>query len=161
MKSSSNADLISEVGYQLLKMRLLPLADVVTPNLLEAEKLAEQEITNVQETKEAASHIQMLGPKSVLITGCCFKDEDTVSDMLDKGDRYIKFSSEKLDKEEMRGTGCLLSTSIAANLALDRSLMEAITEAEKYCRQKILASKNIGSGEVYQSDLSQFEVGTE
>ncbi len=61
----------------------------------------------------------------------------------------------------MRGTGCLLSTSIAANLALDRSLMEAITEAEKYCRQKILASKNIGSGEVYQSDLSQFEVGTE
>ncbi len=158
LKSSSGYDLISEVGYQLLKVRLLPISNIITPNLMEAEKLAEMKIETYEEAKEAARMIKMLGPQNVLITGGHFAENDTVSDILYNGNKYFRLTGPRVEKGLIRGTGCLISTSIACNLGLKQTTKDAVTEAEKYCRQKIIDSRKIESTGVYQSDLKESEI---
>lgn len=158
LKSSSGSNLIGEVGYHLLKVRLLPLANIVTPNLPEAEKLSEMTISNFDEATEAARLIHMLGPQSVLITGGHFLEGENVTDIFYNGNKCYKLSGPRLDKENVRGTGCILSASIACKLAKGKSTLEAVSSSEKYCRNKIKKSRKSSENGIYQTEISKFGV---
>ena len=142
--SSSGKRLLTRSGLEGLKKHLLPLASLVTPNIKEAELLSGIKIKSNSDRKKAARAILKTGVRAVLITGGHLKGnpEDLLLDA--KGDQL--FSSERLSKADMHGTGCVFSAAIAARLAKGVSLREAIEDAKVYVGQAIVGGVSSGNG---------------
>lgn len=150
--------MISKSGYSLLQPeaktalieKLLPLADVLTPNLPEAEAILEEKyqkefkITNVDEMVLAAEEIHKLGPKYVLIKGGHL--EGKAVDVLYDGKAMTFLETERINTKNTHGTGCTLSSAIAANLALGFSIVESVKKAKEYITTAIEQSLEIGKG---------------
>jgi hydroxymethylpyrimidine/phosphomethylpyrimidine kinase len=129
--ATSGTRLLSRDGIRALRNRLLPLCDVVTPNLEEAAELAGVAIRNESDRAEAARRIADLGPRAVLITGG-HGPGDRVRDVLWDGRRLRVFDHRRIDTLALHGTGCVLSAALAANLALGFGLEDAAARAIRY-----------------------------
>jgi hydroxymethylpyrimidine/phosphomethylpyrimidine kinase len=129
---------------EALAKRLLPLAAVVTPNLHEASALAGMSVTTEREMEEAARRIHAFGPRTVLVKGGHL--EDSATDILWDGARFTRFPGERLASASTHGTGCALSSAIAACLARGRALEEAVREAKAYVRAAIQEGFQAGRG---------------
>jgi hydroxymethylpyrimidine kinase / phosphomethylpyrimidine kinase / thiamine-phosphate diphosphorylase len=142
--SSSGKRLLTRDGLEALKKHLLPLASLVTPNIKEAELLSGVKIKSESDRKKAARIILKTGVKAALITGGHLKGnpEDLLLD--DKGVRI--FSSERLSKTDMHGSGCVFSAAIAARLAKGIPLQKAIEYAKEYVGQAIVGGIASGNG---------------
>ncbi|HEY5561485.1 MAG TPA: bifunctional hydroxymethylpyrimidine kinase/phosphomethylpyrimidine kinase [Clostridiaceae bacterium] len=150
--------MISKSGYSLLQPeakralieKLLPLADVLTPNIPEAEAILrevfkkEVKIENVDQMIKASKEIHKLGPKYVLIKGGHL--EGKAIDILFDGIKATYIESERIDTKNTHGTGCTLSSAIAANLALGYSTVESVQKAKEYITMAIEHSLDIGKG---------------
>jgi len=144
--SSSNYPLLDKKGIILLKEQLLPLATIVTPNLNEAAVLAGmKKVSNPEDMKQAAIKIKGLGPLFVLIKGGHLKtvnsEQLTVNskkavDILYDGKKFKTFASKMIDKE-MHGTGCILSSAIAAGMAKGMNVEGAVRKAKIYTTKSI------------------------
>jgi len=137
--------LLREDAIEALKEDLIPLAMVVTPNLSEAEVLTGLNIKNIDDMKEAARKIYKLGPKNVLIKGGHLLSNQAV-DLLYNGESFKEFSSERINTKNTHGTGCTLSSAIAAGLAQEREVEEAVEIAKRYITLAIKNSLAIGHG---------------
>jgi hydroxymethylpyrimidine/phosphomethylpyrimidine kinase len=137
--------LLREDAIEALKEDLIPLAMVVTPNLSEAEVLTGLKIKNIDDMKKAARKIYKLGPKNVLIKGGHLLSNQAV-DLLYNGESFIEFSSERINTKNTHGTGCTLSSAIAAGLAQEREVEEAVEIAKRYITLAIKNSLAIGHG---------------
>ena len=145
--------MISKSGYKLLKddavesvkIRLLPLALVATPNIHEAELLSGLRIDSAEKMKEAARRIHGFGPRSVLVKGghASFNE---AADLLFDGERFHTFMSEFIDTKNTHGTGCTYSAAITARLALGEPLLTAVGKAKTYITRAIRHSLAIGKG---------------
>jgi hydroxymethylpyrimidine/phosphomethylpyrimidine kinase len=135
LQPEARAALISDV---------LPLAEVVTPNLHEAAALAGMAVETEADMEEAARRIGGLGPRNVLVKGGHLKDAAT--DVLWDGRTLRRFTAPRLDSPHTHGTGCTLSAAIAAGLARGRALGEAIGEAKRYVTAAIAAGFQAGRG---------------
>ena len=150
--------MISKSGFSLLKpeskktliQNLLPLADLITPNIPEAEEILKEigsSIINIK-TKEdmcdACKELIKLGCKNVLLKGGHLYGE--AIDVLFNGEEFHYFTSERIDTKNTHGTGCTLSSTITANLARGLSMEEAISEAKRYITVAIKHSLDIGKG---------------
>jgi hydroxymethylpyrimidine/phosphomethylpyrimidine kinase len=124
--------------------RVLPLAEVVTPNLHEASALAGMTVTDEKEMEEAARRIHARGPRHVLVKGGHLPDAAT--DILWDGRAFTRFTATRLDSRNTHGTGCTLSAAIAAGLAHGRPLAEAIREAKAYVTAAIREGFPTGRG---------------
>jgi hydroxymethylpyrimidine/phosphomethylpyrimidine kinase len=144
-RASSGATLLSPAGFRELRRTLLPLADLVTPNLEEAAELAGVEIVTESDRREAARRIARLGPRAVLITGG-HAAGDRVSDLLWEGRRFRDFEHRRIATTATHGTGCTLSAAIAANLALGRELDDAVGRGISYVRAALRRGVFPGSG---------------
>jgi hydroxymethylpyrimidine kinase / phosphomethylpyrimidine kinase / thiamine-phosphate diphosphorylase len=142
--ASSGKRLLTRSGVEALKKHLLPIASLVTPNIKEAELLSGVKIKSESDRKKAARIILKTGVKATLITGGHLKGnpEDLLLD--DKGVRI--FSSERLSKIDMHGSGCVFSAAIAARLAKGIPLQEAIEYAKEYVGQAIVGWVASGNG---------------
>ena len=129
---------------QALAERLFPMAMVVTPNLHEAGALAGLPVTTEKEMEEAARRILALGARTVLVKGGHLKDSAT--DILWDGTRFMRFEGARLASSSTHGTGCTLSSAIAAGLALGRDLERAIREAKAYVTASIREGFQAGRG---------------
>jgi hydroxymethylpyrimidine/phosphomethylpyrimidine kinase len=123
---------------------LLPLALVVTPNLHEAGALAEMSVTTERDMEEAARRILALGPRNVLVKGGHLHDSAT--DILWNGRDLSRFTAPRLDSTNTHGTGCTLSSAIAACLARGHALRDAIGEAKAYVTAAIREGFQAGRG---------------
>ena len=120
--------MISKSGYPLLQpeacatliSELLPLATLVTPNLPEAEAISGMQVTKKEEMRPVAEKIIALGAKAVLVKGGHLSD--TADDLLFDGQQEKWFAGERIATKNTHGTGCTLSSSLAANLAKGLSL---------------------------------------
>ena len=123
---------------------ILPLAEVVTPNLHEASVLAGMTVTTEKDMDEAARRIHGRGPRSVLVKGGHLAD--TATDVLWDGHALTRFPGPRLASLNTHGTGCTLSAAIAAGLALGRPLAEAVREAKAYVTAAIREGFPTGRG---------------
>lgn len=132
-----------EVREALIR-ELIPLAFVVTPNISEAEVLAEMEITSAHGMKKAARIIHKFGAKNVVVKGGHLTGEAV--DVLYDGGKFYKFSSKRVNKKNTHGTGCAFSAAIATLLAKGKSVFEAVEEAKIYITEAIRSAYSIGAG---------------
>jgi hydroxymethylpyrimidine/phosphomethylpyrimidine kinase len=123
---------------------VVPLADVLTPNIPEAEKIAGMEIRNIEDMESAAKFIFDMGCRSVLVKGG-HGSGDAV-DILYNGKQFYHFSSERINTKNTHGTGCTYSSAIASNLALGFAMPEAVDRSKKYVTTAIRHSLAIGKG---------------
>jgi len=128
-----------------LKENLIHLAMVVTPNLDEAEVLSGLRIQNIEDVKEAARKIHKLGAKNVLIKGGHLLSAEAI-DFLYNGESFKEFKAERIDTKNTHGTGCTLSSAIAAGLAQGKEVEEAVSTAKRYITLAIQNSLEIGHG---------------
>jgi hydroxymethylpyrimidine/phosphomethylpyrimidine kinase len=148
LRSSSGADLLDEAGSHLLIERLLPLAEVVTPNLSEASTLTGLPIPNLEGMREAAAKLHSMGAANVVITGGDLeKATDLLSFRTSRGRiEQEVFKSERLKSNSTHGTGCAFSTALACHLAQDRGLPEAVLLSKAYVSAAITNAHPMGRG---------------
>ncbi|MEE2637758.1 MAG: bifunctional hydroxymethylpyrimidine kinase/phosphomethylpyrimidine kinase [Acidobacteriota bacterium] len=141
--ATSGRGLLDDDGVELMKSQLLPLAQVATPNRFEAEVLADRPIATLDDARQATARIRSLGVASVVITGGHFDGPDIV-DLLDDGQHYTELRGPRLHAENTHGTGCTFAAAVAAGLALDRPLIEAVRDAKHYVEGAIHRSVRFG-----------------
>lgn len=144
MAATSGARLINEEAIATLKEKLLPLAMLITPNIPEAQVLSEMQIRHEEDMVKAAKHIQQRYSCNVLIKGG--HQINDANDYLQTADHGQWFYGKRIDNPNTHGTGCTLSSAIAANLAKGFALEEAIQRAKDYISGALNAMLNLGKG---------------
>lgn len=144
MVSKSGFDLLAPEACNALIKKLLPLATLATPNLPEAERIVGFAVQDREAMVRAAEKIVELGAQNVLIKGGhLVKSAD---DFLYTKNGGMWFSSEHIETKNTHGTGCTLSSALAANLARGLPLPEAVKESKAYVTLAIRNSLDIGKG---------------
>ena len=145
MISKSKFSLLKAEAVDSLKTALIPLATVITPNIDEAELLAQQHIRNIDEAKSAAKGIAELGCHAVLVKGGHLTG-DTATDVLYCNGEWTFFQAEWIETKNTHGTGCTYSAAIATQLAQGKHLVDAIRTAKVYITGAIQHALDIGHG---------------
>ena len=144
MVSTSGSRLLEKEALEALREQLLPLATLITPNIPEAEVLSGLSIRDGRGMEEAARVIGDACGCAVLCKGGhAIRDADDV--LYDRG-RLRWFRGERIDNPNTHGTGCTLSSAIAANLALGLPLEEAVARAKDYLSGALRAMLDLGAG---------------
>jgi hydroxymethylpyrimidine/phosphomethylpyrimidine kinase len=147
LKSSSGADLLDPPGVRLLIERLIPLADVVTPNIDEAAVLSGMKVRDLEEMRSACAKLHEMGAPAVVITGGHLeKAIDLLSFTTKHGVQQEIFKAERQRSNSTHGTGCAFATAMACHLALDRGLAEAALLAKTYVTAAITYGQPVGRG---------------
>jgi len=144
MIAKSGDPLLEPAARSALKKAMLPLADLVTPNLPEAAALANMTVDDERAMVEAARRILGLGARAVLVKGGHLADSAT--DVLWDGRDLTRFPAPKLDSPNTHGTGCTYSSAIAAGLARGRALRDAIVEGKAFVTAAIREGFPAGHG---------------
>ena len=124
---------------------LFPLCDLITPNIVEAEEFLGGYIDDIPNMEEAGRILCEYGAKAVLVKGGDL-DGETSDDVLFDGENYTTFTAKRVESPNTHGTGCTLSSAIAANLALGKPLVEAVQSAKDYVTAAIENSYTVGKG---------------
>ncbi len=144
MISKSGYDLLQPEAKHALIHTLLPIADMVTPNIPEAEVITGMQIGTLEMMEQAAVAIAKHGPKYVLVKGGHL--ETDAVDVLYDGNSFKHFTSPRIETKHTHGTGCTLSAAIAANLAIGLPVEEAVLRAKRYITNAIEHGLAIGKG---------------
>ena len=146
MVATSGARLIEDEAIETLKERLLPLATVITPNIPEAEILADMTITDEAGMEKAAQILyERYGCAALVKGGHRINDaNDVLYAAPDQGP--VWFRGRRIDNPNTHGTGCTLSSAIASNLAKDYSLEESVERAKEYLSGALAAMLDLGKG---------------
>ena len=145
MVAKSGARLLEQEAIAALIDSLLPLAEIVTPNLPEAETLVGQRVGSLDEMKAVAESIIKLGAEAVLLKGGHLEG-DTLIDVYYDGEEWAEWREPRLDTRHTHGTGCTLSAAICAGLALGWSRRRAVERARAYTRHAIETAPGLGEG---------------
>jgi hydroxymethylpyrimidine kinase/phosphomethylpyrimidine kinase len=151
IRSTSGYDLIDEEATGFLIQRLLPLADVITPNMFEAERLTGLEVNDLDGMKRAAARIHEMSAAArktargaALVKGGHLENKAT--DVLFDGREFHIFGAPKIATRNTHGTGCTLSSAIAALLARGCEIPDAVARAKQYLSEILRAAPDIGHG---------------
>ncbi|MEM7253394.1 MAG: bifunctional hydroxymethylpyrimidine kinase/phosphomethylpyrimidine kinase [Pseudomonadota bacterium] len=147
MVAKSGDALLADQAVQALRDHLIPRATVITPNLPEAGVLLEREPPRDEaEMREAATALHTLGCKAVLVKGGHLSGAQNV-DILFDGNDFARFENPRIDTHNTHGTGCTLSSAIAARLAHGDSLFDAVGAAVQYVHDAIAAADSLDVGQ--------------
>ena len=144
MVATSGSRLLREDAVEALKTELLPLAEVATPNIPEAEILADMPIRTPADMEAAARKISEQYGCAVLCKGG--HDLNDANDLLWKDGAGYWFNGRRIDNPNTHGTGCTLSSAIAANLAKGMALEDAVRRAKEYISGALAAMLDLGHG---------------
>jgi len=144
--SSSGARLIGPKGERAIRKRLIPLAAIVTPNIPEAEGLADIQIDSDAAIRQAAKRILKLGARAVVIKGGHREDDSFATDFFYDGRNFIELKGPRIKGGGAHGTGCAFSAAIAAHLARGASLEDAVRGAKRYVTAALRHSFKLGKG---------------
>lgn len=146
MVATSGDRLLAPDAIGAVRQRLVPLADLLTPNLAEAACLIEGEVASDEAAMRAqAEALLRLGARAVLVKGGHGEGPEAV-DVLATAHGIVSLSAPRIATPNTHGTGCTLSAAITALLALGRSLEEAVGGAKRYLGQALLAGRELGVG---------------
>lgn len=145
MVSTSGSKLIFDEAIDALKNLLIPLCDIITPNIPEAEVLSSVKIENKNDMIKAAEKISLYFNGAILIKGGHLLS-DYATDLLYDNGNIKWFSHNKINNPNTHGTGCTLSSAIACNLANNFDIPTCIENAKTYLTGALLAMLNLGKG---------------
>jgi len=150
MYAKNGAPLMDPKATGALKARIIPHAALITPNIPEAEEIAGFPINSFDDMKRAAEAILALGCGAVLVKGGHqaerWGDSAEAADVLYDGGAFRVFRARRIATKNTHGTGCTLSSAIAANLALGAALPEAVERAKAYVTGAIEHALPLGRG---------------
>lgn len=144
MISTSGHRLLLEDAVRILTERLMPMAEVITPNLPEAEALLGRDIAGRDARGQAAAELAGELGCGVLLKGGHLRE--TAEDVLAWKGELFYFPGERVDCPNNHGTGCTLSSAIACNLAAGYALPESVQRAKEYVTGALLAGLDLGAG---------------
>lgn len=146
MVATSGDRLSSEQTIEVLVRELFPLATLVTPNLDEAELLLGRKILGVAQLDQAASALLALGAPAVLLKGGHLAGAEVVDVLLQPSGEPVHLASKRIESSNVHGTGCTLSSAIAAYLAIGLDLAQAVRSARRFILSAIDAGKDVHTG---------------
>lgn len=144
MIATSGSKLISDLAIDTLKTKLLPLADIITPNIPEAESLTGVTIENTAQMLKAAKLLSQMLPGYILIKGGHL--QESADDLLYGHGTASWFKSAKIPNPNTHGTGCTLSSAIACNLAKGDNMQTSVANAKVYISGALRANLDLGKG---------------
>lgn len=142
--STSGRRLLKEEAQEVMLSELLPIADMITPNLSEAEFISGFAIKDHEDMKKAASELNKKFGKSVLVKGGHLNV--SCDDLLYDGKESYWFEQPRFETNDTHGTGCTLSSAIACNLAEGRDIRQSVSMAKEYVTGAIQTALRIGHG---------------
>jgi len=145
MVAKGGASLLQNEAVETLRTKLVPRATVLTPNLPEAEALADRTINSDSDMDAVGEALLALGPQAVLLKGG-HMDGNTIHDRLVTATGVRVFENPRIDTPHTHGTGCTLASSIAAGLAQGLALGDAVDRAESYLHKAIRTAPGFGGG---------------
>ena len=143
MKSSTGRELLDASGVKYVATELLKRASVITPNVAEAELLTGLTIKDVADMEAAARKIVEMGARAVIVKG---GHMERPMDILFDGAEMVTLPGERVNEEQLHGTGCTFASALAAHLAVGRGLLEAATLAKAYATKAIEKAYPVGKG---------------
>lgn len=144
MVSTSGSALIKTEATAILAKKLLPISSLTTPNIPEAEILSGMSISNENDMENAAKKIGETYGCSVLVKGG--HNINDANDLLWANGKFTWFEGKRIDNPNTHGTGCTLSSAIAANLAKGFSMEESVRRAKEYISSALSAMLDLGNG---------------
>lgn len=144
MISKHGDSLIDDEAVKVLRQKLIPHAFLVTPNRLEASRLADMNVTDLATMIKAASRIAEMGASNVLIKGGT-DGVDAVDILWNDGQSY-RLPAPRIDTPHTHGTGCVLSAAITARLARGQELLHAVQAAKRFITAAIRTNPGLGKG---------------
>jgi hydroxymethylpyrimidine/phosphomethylpyrimidine kinase len=144
MISKHGAPLLAESATLALKRSLLPLATLVTPNLMEAEALTGRKLTSLAEMRDAARALQDMGVPYVLVKGGHLQGDSV--DVLLSGSEFVELPARRVDTKNTHGTGCTYSAAITALVARGVPVVEAVRQAKLWISAAIATNPGLGQG---------------
>lgn len=144
MVSTSGSRLMKNEAVSMLTKSLLPMATLATPNIPEAEVLSGMSVNCREYMLESARYISETYGCAVLLKGG--HSIDDANDLLYDDNKYYWFEGKRIDNPNTHGTGCTLSSAIAANLAKGFELSEAVKRSKDYISKALEAQLNLGKG---------------
>ena len=156
--TASSGDALSGSGFvDAVRHALLPLVDCLTPNLAEAAALLSEPIAKSEaDMRRQGAALLKLGPRAILMKGGHLEGDEAV-DLLVTEDTVRRFVAPRLVSQNLHGTGCTLSSAIAANIVLGAPLPEAVAAAKTFVRRSIERGQHVtlgaGAGPLIQTEL--------
>ncbi len=145
MVATSGDRLLEPAAEALIAQRLVPLAELVTPNLDEARILVQDDVRTPEQMERAGRTLIRMGARAALVKGGHL-DGDEIVDVLVSEGAVRRFTRPRIDTTSTHGTGCTLSAAIAAGLALGRPLELAVGDALDFVYRAIAAAPGLGRG---------------
>lgn len=148
MVAKSGDKLLLDSAITALRTKLFPLATIITPNLPEAAVLLNRAVETRTEMEQAARDLQKSGPKNVLVKGGHSEGNESADCLITEDGDIHWLEGSRINTPNTHGTGCTLSSAIAAHLGKGASVTEAVSTAKEYIRDAIKAGKEykIGGG---------------
>lgn len=145
MVAKGGASLLSNAAASRLHDRLMPMANLITPNIPEAEALTGLHIRDEADMKIAGETLLARGAQAVLLKGGHGEGRELV-DLLFDGKTLHRFTSQRIDTKDTHGTGCTLASAITTYMAQGQPLVDAVRLARDYVHEAIQSAPGIGSG---------------
>jgi hydroxymethylpyrimidine/phosphomethylpyrimidine kinase len=154
LAAGTGAKLLRAEAFKSFVSQLIPSSTLITPNRMEAEKLADMAINSDSDALKAARMIKKLGAENVIVKGGHFGSAHVTDLLLDSKGNIIKFTNPRLETKEVHGSGCNFSSAVTAYLAKGMKLTEACKMANEYVHAAIRNAITIGRGLPISNPLS-------
>jgi hydroxymethylpyrimidine/phosphomethylpyrimidine kinase len=147
MVATSGDRLISEAAVEALRRHLLPLADLVTPNLPETATLIGEPTAETENAAVAQGRrLLAIGARAVLVKGGHGEGEESVDHLMSADGTLRRFAAPRVRTRNTHGTGCTLSSAVAAGLARGLPMVEAVAQAKRYVTAAIAGADGVAVG---------------
>jgi len=156
--AGSGSKLLLDNAFESFVSELVPIATLITPNLMEAEKLAGVKIKSEGDAIEAARKIKKLGVENVIIKGGHSNTNNVIDILLHRNKRVYKLANCRIAVKESHGSGCNFSASITALLARGFQIVDACKIANQYVHKSIGNALKLGKGLVVTNPISDLYV---
>ena len=144
MVAKSGDRLLRDDAVDSLRHSLVPLASVLTPNIPEAETMAEMEIGSRDDMRRAAERLVGMGARAVVVKGGHMPGDPV--DLFYDGREFREFTAPRIETRNTHGTGCTFASAIAASLAKGMDVADAVAAAKEYVTKAIQHSFDVGQG---------------
>jgi hydroxymethylpyrimidine kinase/phosphomethylpyrimidine kinase len=154
LAAGTGAKLLRREAYKSFVSKLVPLSTLITPNRMEAEKLADTVIKTENDAIEAAKQIKKLGAENVIVKGGHFGSAYVTDLLVDTKDNITRFTNPRLEMREIHGSGCNFSSAVTAYITKGMALTDACRMANEYVHTAIRNAVKIGRGLPIANPLS-------